>query len=83
MCESIQAGILDVTARFYALSDTEAWWHEYNLRDKIEHLKKKVGQTVFQRICGLSAMKRMREENGGAAAGEIASLSQYMKIRGQ
>ena len=79
VCESIQAGILDATARFYALSDAEAWWHEYNLRDraqrfrglsamKLEHLKKKGGQTVFQRFCGLSAMKRMREENGGALA---------------
>ena len=48
---------------------------------KLEHLKKKGGQTVFQRFCGLSAMKRMREENGGAAAGDIASLSQYMQSK--
>ena len=41
VCESIQAGILDATARFYALSDAEAWWHEYNLRDRA------------QRFCGL------------------------------
>ena len=83
VCESIQAGILDVTARFYALTDDEAWWHEYNLRDLIEHLRKKVGQTVFQRICGLSAMKCMREENGAAAAGEIASLSEYMQSKAE
>ena len=28
-------------------------------------------------------MKRMREENGGAAAGDIASLSQYMQSKAQ
>ena len=32
VCESIRHGILDVTARFVALDNEEAWWFEYNLR---------------------------------------------------
>ena len=53
VCESIQAGILHVTTRFYALSDDEAWWHEYNLRDKIEHLKKGLARQCFSVFVGL------------------------------
>ena len=81
VCESIRHGILDVTARFVALDNEEAWWFEYNLRDKADHLKQKVGQTLFQRICGFSSLKRARVEAAGASAVEPDVLSKYMQSK--
>ena len=81
--KSVKHGILDVTARLYSLGTDEAWWVEYNMRDKIEYLRKTVGQTVFQRICGLQGLKRIRESSAGPDAGNVANLSTYMESKAE
>jgi len=83
VCESVKVGILDVTARFYSLTEDQAWWFEYNNRDQIEHLSKKVGQTVYQRICGLVSVKNMRIQEGGQGAAEADNLAAYMQSKAE
>ena len=81
LIKKMSIALRDVSARFYACSDEDAWWFDYNMRDSFQASRKRMAQSLVGRLCGYIALRKKRIRDSGADAGSTIGMTQYYNAK--